>query len=344
MENRLFRREVFLRWEDDLLDDTIRGAFAPFIEAGRGDLVAMAYRTTMNLTAFVAGVDRPLGTIEETERLLAITRTFSEGATAVHSTRDPDELRAEVEAALVGFDREFLQPSIRRRQGLLEAGQPVPSDVLATLLTHRAELGLDDDVIRREVAFYLQAGSHSTANSFTHTVHDLFEWGRAHPEDLRRARRDRSFIKRCFHETLRLRPASPVAWRRAVEPTTLPNGDALGAGGLLELDLSTANTDAAVWGPDGGRYRPDREVPDGVAPWGHSFGGGRHSCIGMELDGGTAPGEDDERELYGTVVAMVAHLLAADGRPDPEQGPIQDPTSSRAQFGSYPVVFGRPTS
>lgn len=341
LENRLFRREIFLRWEDELLDATVERAFRPFIAEGGGDLVAMAYQTTMNLTAYVAGVDQPAGTVEETERLLAITRKFSEGATMVHTTRDPEVLRVEVLDALERFADEFLQPSIQRRQALLDAGnaEELPPDVLSSLLTHRDELDLSDEVIRREVAFYLQAGSHSTANAFTHTVDDLFRWAESHPDDLDRARSDRSFVKRCFHETLRLRPASPVAWRRAVDETQLRSGVQIDAGSLLELDLATANTDAAVWGSDGAGYDPNRIVPDGVPPWGHSFGGGRHICIGMELDGGTAPDQTEERELFGTVAVMVAHLLGAGGHPDPDASPTLDPNSQRVQFSAYPVVF-----
>jgi len=341
VENRLFRRQVFVQWEDEMVDAAVERAFRPFIDRGVGDLVTMAHRTTMNLTAYVAGIDQPAGTIEETERLLAITRTFSEGATMVHTTRDPAVLEAEVLDVMERFDDEFLQPSIARRAAALASGaDDAPTDVLATLLAHREELGLSDDVIRREVAFYLQAGSHSTANAFTHTVHDLFGWAAQHPEDLEAARTDRSLAKRAFHESLRLRPASPVAWRRAVEATTLRTGAVVAEGALLELDLVSANTDPAVWGSDGGVYNLHREPPAGVPPWGHSFGGGRHLCIGMELDGGTAPDDDSgQRELFGTVSVMVSHLLEAGAAPDPEHPPTQDPTSQRVQFGVYPVVF-----
>ena len=33
------------------------------------------------------------------------------------------------------------------------------------------DINLDDDV--KKIAFYLQAGSHSTANSMTHTFHEI---------------------------------------------------------------------------------------------------------------------------------------------------------------------------
>ena len=37
-----------------------------------------------------------------------------------------------------------------------------------------SRLRVSPAVVRREVAFYLQAGSHSSANAFTHAMDDLF--------------------------------------------------------------------------------------------------------------------------------------------------------------------------
>jgi cytochrome P450 len=66
LENRLFRRDVFTRWERQVLGTTVDDALAPFVAEGRGDLLPIGYRTTMNLTAFIAGVDRPHGPPDET--------------------------------------------------------------------------------------------------------------------------------------------------------------------------------------------------------------------------------------------------------------------------------------
>ena len=111
---------------------------APFIDAGRADLVELGYRITMNLTADFAGIDRPEQTPEETEALLDLVMKFSEGATLVHSTRDHDEVRAEVRAALIEMEKRLLAPSIDRRRDLLsrfEAGElseaEIPRDAAA---------------------------------------------------------------------------------------------------------------------------------------------------------------------------------------------------------------------
>lgn len=345
VENRLFRRGTFRYWELTLVPGTIRTSYAPVLAAGRTDLVHLGRRTIMYLTALVAGIDPPEDP-ERADRLEDLARVFSAGATAVHSTRAPEELHAEVTAAMEVFETEFLGPSRTRREQLLAevaAGgrneEDLPRDVLTALLRNRAELGVSDGEIRREVAFYLQAGSHSTANLFTHAAHQIF----LRLDDPAFAARldDRRFLQRCVLETLRLNPASPVAWRTAEADITLRNGTVLPAGSLVELDLKSANTDPTVWGADGASFDPDRELPDGVPPWGHSFGGGMHACIGMELDGGVQnTGAEDEHEpVFGTVTLMIHALLEHGARPDPERPPRPDADSKRNNFASYPVVF-----
>ena len=173
---------------------------------------------------------------------------------------------------LEAFDEHFLAPSIaRRREALRKVAahelddDELPRDVLTTLLRNVDRLDLPHDVLRREVAFYLQAGGHSTANALTHTLDDLWTAARERPELLEEARRDRRFLQRCVHETLRLHPASPVARRRALVDLDVAGWGALAEGDVIELDLDRANRDPDVWGPDADRYDPTRTVPDGAA-------------------------------------------------------------------------------
>lgn len=349
LENRLFRREVFDIWENQLLAQTLTDTLAPFRAAGRGDLIVIGYRLAMSLTAHVAGIDHNSADPEATERLYGIVKKFSEGATLVHSTRDKDEVRAEVLATMDAFDESVLQPAIARRRSLIDdvaAGtrpeSDLPHDVLTTLLRNQDRLDLPHDVVRREIAFYLQAGAHSTANSLTHTLDQVWSWGAAHPADLDRARADKAFLQRCMHESLRLDPASPVAWREALTDFEVA-GRSVTAGTRLVLDLKSANRDASVWGPTGGEFDPHRVVPDGAAPWGLSFGAGAHACIGQELDGGLVDGDmsgGTTQRLYGTVAVMAHAVLAAGGRPDPAAPPVLDPASVRKHYSSYPILFG----
>lgn len=353
LENRLFRRDTFRRYERELTGEIISGTLAPFVAAREADLVQVAYRVIMNLTALIAGIDRA-GTVEETESLLRYTKLFSVGATLVHSTRDHAEVRREVSEGLEEFDREFLAPAIERRRKLLdqvESGllpeEALPPDVLTTLLRNQDDLDLPPELVRREVAFYLQAGSHSTANAFTHTMHELFVWGTEHPEDLGRAAVDQLFLQRCSHEALRLFPASPIAGRIAMAPVRLRTGTEIPDGAAVTLDLMAANRDPVIFGADADRFNPHRPLPDGVAPWGHSFGGGTHACIGAELDGGLDPAQTRDHpgdHLLGTVTTLAAAALGHGVRPDPARPPQLDPDTSRPHFGCYPVIFGEPSS
>lgn len=349
LENRLFRREVFDVWENQLLAQTLTDTLAPFRAAGRGDLIVIGYRLAMSLTAHVAGIDHNSADPDATERLYGIVKKFSEGATLVHSTRNKDEVRAEVLAVMDEFDESVLQPAIARRVALIgevAAGtrpeSELPQDVLTTLLRNQDRLDLPREVIRREIAFYLQAGAHSTANSLTHTLDQVWAWGADHPEDLQQARADKAFLQRCMHEALRLEPASPVAWREAVSDFEVA-GRTITTGTRLVLDLKAANRDASVWGPTGNRFDPHRQVPDGAAPWGLSFGAGTHACIGQELDGGLVDGDmsgGTTQRLYGTVAVMAHAVLEAGGRRDPAAPPVLDPASVRKHYSSYPILFG----
>ncbi|HVB42844.1 MAG TPA: cytochrome P450 [Streptosporangiaceae bacterium] len=345
VENRLFRRGTFRWWELNLVPGIVADAFAGPVAAGRADLVGLGRRTIMYLTGLVAGIDPPQ-TERAADALEEFSRVFSAGATVVHSTRPRQEVNAEVARAMREFDEMFVEPSRQRRLALLAdlragriAAEDLPRDVLMAVLRNQAELGVDDDVIRREVAFYLQAGSHSTANLFTHAAHQVFT--RLDDPGFAARLADPVFVRRCVHETLRLHPASPVAWRRALAEVELRSGVTLPAGTLVELDLVAANTDPAVWGPDGGAFNPDRDLPQGVMPWGHSFGGGMHACIGMELDGGVPPesGGEEHEPVYGTVALMLRALLEHGARPDPDQPPVRDPDSQRDNFARYPVIF-----
>jgi cytochrome P450 len=345
VENRLFRRGTFRYWELELVPAAIERSFAAPLELGSADLVQLGRRIIMYLTALVAGIDPPQDDAGAAE-LEHLAHVFSTGATAVHSTRDLAEVNAEVAAGMRDFDDHFLSPAAERRNGLLAeyaagrlAEEELPRDVLTAALRNAGQLGLDRDMIRREVAFYIQAGSHSTANLFTHASHQVF--GQLGDPAFAARAGDRAFLQRCVLETLRLHPASPVAWRRAMARIELRSGVVLPEGALVEFDLEAANTDPQVWGPEATAFDPDRVLPEGVPPWGHSFGGGMHACIGMELDGGVhATGADSEHEpVFGTVTLMVHALLVHGARPDPAEPPTQDPHSSRENFSRYPVVF-----
>ena len=350
LELRVFRRDFFRHYEHEVFPRTLADALAPLVAAGHADLVEFGYRVTMNLTADFAGIDRPQRSPGETAALLELVKKFSEGATLVHSTRDAATVRAEVRDALAHFDRQFLTPSIARRRALLNdftAGrideQALPRDVLTVLLRNEDRLPLPDEVLRREIAFYLQAGSHSTANAMAHTLHELFTWCSTHSDDRARLVGDRLFLQRAVHESLRLHPASPVAWRRPLTALQLQSGATLQPEDRLVLDLAAANRDHTVFGTDAERFDPYRAAPARPAhPSGLTFGVGVHMCLGKDLDGGLVASADipAESHMYGIVTLLIDSLLQHGAMPDPGAPPRIDTSSQRGNWGAYPIVFG----
>lgn len=343
LENRLFRRDSHARYEREMFPPIVAETLAPHVAAGRAELVGFSHQLMMNLAAFTAGVDRPLGTRGETEHLYRYMMTFIEGATLAHYTGDREAKRAEVAAALVAFDAEFLQPSIARRRSelvRLESGEidevALPRDVLTVLLRNLDDLRLPDDVVCREVAFYLLAGAHTSATAFVRTLHGVFQLGA-----IERGKVDPEFLQRCMHETVRLQPSSPIAARWALEDLELADGRRVDRGDQVVIDLMAANRDASVFGDDSDRFDPERVLPPGVARWGLSFGLGTHACIGQHLAGGTdvLDGESPDDHLVGLVPVAMQALLLAGGRPDPSASPRLDPASARGYWADYPVVF-----
>lgn len=348
LENRLFRRDTFLHYQREVIPAVIEEVLAAPLAAGRGDLLPMARRTMMMLSAAIAGVDRPLGTDAEFDRLYELMKRLQRGSILVHATGDKDAIKADGAEALAKFDEEFLQRSAARRAELIarwRAGaiseDALPRDVLTTLLVNQDDLDLPVDVIRREVAYFPWVGSFSTSDAFVHAMHHVFEVLADRPGERPRLQSDPALLQRSVHESLRLHPASPESRRVATTDLTLQSGVTIPRGATVVIDLVAANRDPEVFGDRAGAFDPARELPEDTAPWGLSFGTGFHACLGQELAGGVVPdpttGPDDH--LSGAVVAMARILLHHGARPDPEDPPVPDPNSTRPHFGRYPIVF-----
>ena len=351
LENRLFRRDTFQTYERDMFPSIIEDTLKPYVADGHAELVHLGHAMNMNLAAFTAGVDRPLGTPAETDHLYAYLMTFIEGATLAHYAGDKEEMKAKVQAALESWDTEFLAPSIERRKTLLAqsaAGEiaegDLPRDVLTVLLRNQDNLSLPHYVLRREVAFYLLAGAHTSATAMVRASHHIFDWIAKHPEDVDKVECDRFFVQRCVWETIRMEPSSPVGMRWALEDVVLRDGTTVPKGSKVIIDLMAVNRDVSVFGADAADFNPYRELPDGVFPYGLSFGSGMHACIGQDLAGGVLPHEDtiENEHLFGLVSGVVQALVNHGARPDPNDPPEMSKTSRRPYWGRYPVLFTRP--
>lgn len=342
LENRLFRRETFELYERELFPPIIDETLAPDIGAGRTELVDLGHRMMMNLSALTAGVDRPLGTPDETRHLYDYLMRFIEGATLAHYTGDRDVKRDEIAGKLRDFDREFVTPSLERRTAMLDRGEDLPRDVLSILIANEDALHLPHDVVVREVAFYLLAGAHTSATAFTRVSHNIFRWLESHPEDADLVRTDRLFVQRCTHETIRLQPSSPVAMRWALDDVDLKSGTHIPEGGKVVIDLLSVNRDTTVFGADAADFDPHRETPDGVPAYGLSFGSGMHACIGQDLAAGLLVHDDStiDDHIFGLVPEAVQVLFDQGARPDPDDPPQMDESTTRPYFARYPVLLG----
>ena len=350
IEWRLFRRDFARYYEREVYPATLAQTLAPYLASGRMDLPEFGFRVNINLSSDIAGIDRAEGSESETSALVAYTRKFSEGATLFHSTRDKNVVREEVANALQAFKEQFFEPSKARRESLLRriaagelAEESAPRDILTVLLANRDEQDLDDDMILREVAFFMQAGSHSSANALTHCFHEITQWCLTHPEDRARLATDDAFLQRCVHESLRLHPASNVAWRTASEPFTLADGTDIPAGGTVIIDLMSANLEPELFGEDAASFNPHREIAHRIPPFGLTFGIGIHTCFGRDIAGGLGQTKDAAQAPHiGTLSNLLKSLLANHARPDPEAPPIADTATERPNWGSYPLLIGAP--
>ena len=348
MEMGVFQRGFFRQYEQEVFPAVLMPRLDAAIAQGEVDLVDFGYRVTMHLTAHFAGIDGLQAGSGRTEALLTLVKKFSEGATLAHSTRTRSAVEEEVRAALETFRSEFFEPSRARRSELVrqfEAGEieldALPQDVMTTLLKGRNACPLKDEVFLREMAFYLQAGAHSTANAVTRVLHELLVWREQHPRAWQQHAADPTFLQRCVHESLRLYPASPVAKRRALQSIQL---DELALAPFVQgeevtLDLAAANRDVALFGDDANVFNPLRPLPSNVWPWGLSFGYGAHACLGRVLDGGAYP-QAGEQQL-GIVTLMLRALVDAGVSIHPAQKPAADTNTTRPNWRAYPVAFAR---
>jgi hypothetical protein len=163
----------------------------------------------------------------------------------------------------------------------------------------------------------------------------------AHPEDRARIQADPLFLQRCVHESLRLHPASPVAWRKPLCPVQLANGATAGVDDRVEIDLFTANRSKDVFGDDADVFNPYRQIAAGNEPFGMTFGTGVHTCMGRDLDGGLVPkgNVDPAQHTYGIITMLVKALLDAGAAPDPQRAPEMATYTARPNWGRYPIVF-----
>lgn len=348
LENRLFRRDTFTRWERDTIPAIIDDLLAPHLGEGAMDLVPFARKAMMRLAVDVAGVDLATGSDAEFDTLYSLMGRLAQASNVASASAPPDEVIERGNVALSEFDATFFRRSRERREELLRrfhadeiTDDDLPRDVLTTLLGNQDRLDLSPDVIIREVAYYPWVGSHSTSNAFAHAMHHVFESIAADGSLRERLIDDPFLLQRYVHESLRLHPASPITKRRATVAVQLPSGREIPADHIVIVDLVAANRDPRVFGEDANDFRPDRVLPADATPWGLTFGTGFHACLGQELAGGLGQDADSTpgTHLFGAICVLARTLLLHGARVDATNPARRDPASLRPNWGSYPVVF-----
>ncbi|MBC8475839.1 MAG: cytochrome P450, partial [Gammaproteobacteria bacterium] len=148
-------------------------------------------------------------------------------------------------------------------------------------------------------------------------------------------------LQQCVHESVRLHPSSPEAWRVADVDTAIPNGCNLKAGTAVVIDLITANRQPEVFGEDANKFNPNRARPSARNPTGLSFGNGMHACIGLNLAAGTFLRDhqtfDSATHQFGTLSLIVKMMLEYGIRLDPDHPPEKDMTTARETWLNFPV-------
>lgn len=353
VENTQFRPDRLREYERDLFPDVLSDMLDRLIADEHLDLFPLGELVSVVLAARRAGIDFDPSDQATLRRLVSYVDAFSQGS-AILDAKDPDAVRAVVREALEEFERDFVRPAWARRAATVEQHRrgeldetDLPRDILTVLLVHRSDPSLElDDAGRlvREVATYLQGGTHTSSQTLINTLDLLFPLAERDPSLLQRVVDDRRFAQRCIHETLRLRPTTPKIRRRA-EADLVIGGRQISRDSMVVLNAAAANRDTALFGEDADDFNPDRAIADDVPRWGLSFGAGAHQCPGRLVAGGLpvpSSFEVDSEHLFGLVAQMVQEVVRRGVRPDPDRRAVPDTRTERyTRWAEYPVIFPR---
>lgn len=188
-------------------------------------------------------------------------------AMATVTTAFTPEQQEEIRSAFREMEGELSEVIAARRK---TPGEDMVSDLL------RAEVDgqvLTDEEIMNFLFLLLPAGMETT----THLLGNAAVLLARHPEELERARQDRSYLPLFIEEALRFETPVRTVYRIATVDVEI-SGTKIPAGSLVLPLLSSANRDERVF-PDADHFRPGREKAAQTL----SFGYGGHFCMGASL-------------------------------------------------------------
>jgi cytochrome P450 len=351
VENTQFRADVLRLYERDLFPRVMNDLLDVLIDRERVDLFPIGEMLSVVLAARRAGIEYDAASLDDLRTLVRHVDAFSQGS-AILDAKDPDAVRALVRATYAEFERDFVRPAWATRAALIDrvrggelAEEELPHDILTILLLHRddSQMALEDDArIVREVATYLQGGTHTSAQTLVNALDLVFETGDDYPRIIDRIASDTLFAQRVVQETLRLRPTTPKMKRRA-EADTEVAGRKIPKDAVVVLDVVTANRDPRLFGADPERFDPDRTIDGSVQRWGLSFGGGPHQCPGRAVGGGFPVPADfsaEDDHVFGLVALELQAVARRGVRRDETATPERDLRTARfTRWLHYPVRF-----
>lgn len=338
----LFRKEALIVYDRDALVPAIARGIAAAAAAPdpdgvvRAELIGLVRPMLLAVSSTVAGIDG-LDRLDAARAFLADAALMSEGSHVQWSARDQATVIRDGLAAKRRFTEQFVEPSWRRRQALAAQSPAGRSPDLLTLMIREQPYfsRWDADLIVREAMMYVTGGLFSPSNALPHIVEAVDRWLARHPGD-RAKLSDLAFLRDAVTEGLRLHPPGPPKHRRALRDVTLASGRRVRSDEHLLLDIAAAGRDPAVFGADAHEFRVPRAAT--AQPFGMTFGGGPHACIGRGFTvGETWPGAPP-----GMLVRILAALYAAGMRPDPDRKPERISGHRQGNYAAYPLRFDGP--
>lgn len=350
----LMSREAIAYYELHLVEPIVRAVIGE-MQQRRGadgqvrlDAVELIQAALTRISAVVTGVDG-VDTPERTERFRKLVLTLSEATTGSFSKTPAAQMIANGKAAMAELIADYLQTSLDRRIALARehaAGgverTQLPRDMLMSLVL-KDDLSRPDDgekipYVWRQCALFLTGSIKTTSHSLPHVFFHVDEWLREHPQD-RAKLADVEFLHRAAAESFRLHQTSPARFRRAVGDVTLSTGRTVAAGEMVALHAPPANVQTEVFGADARYFNPYRGTPEGMQPWGMTFGLGAHSCLGRNLVTGIRNRGDDKYGAHGTAVRIMMALYELGAEIDPANPPQRAHNTLHDHFESLPMIL-----
>lgn len=347
----LFTKGALQYYELEALSNVIDQVMEELKQSKRSDGLVRADLTDLmkmlmgRISAVVVGMDG-VNTPAKTLKVLDLVQKLALGAQVEWAVGDQEEVFKVGVEARRQLVSEFLLPALQRRQELvrrLQAGEiqknELPEDLLTLLALHGKDVYEGDEgYIWRECSLFLLASTQTTSHAVPHVVVHLTEWMKQHPED-REKISDPEWLRRAATETLRLHQPIPSLIRLASKDLVLQSGRKVAKGERIALLFSNANREETVFGADAAEFNPYREVSQRLQPWGLTFGGGAHLCIGRTLVTGLSNRTDQTTGAEGMLVRILRALYRAGAELDPERPPVRNTKTAHDSYESMPLVF-----